>query len=212
MTVVAWARRAALLPLLCVCLLLPACVSNMLNPGPPPARLALAPALPAPLPGNVLDKQLVTALPVCGAELDTDRIATVFADREVRYLAGTRWTGSAPVLLKALLIEALEATGGLRGVGDEMSGLSADARLLTDLRKFALYYEREGAMPVALFEANFRLLNLRTGKVMASLAVSERVAVAGNGRGELAKAMETALQRSLQTLAPWVVEEMRRPE
>lgn len=209
-TVVAWARRVALLPLLCACLLLPSCVSGMLDPGPPPARLALAPAMPAPLPGKEMDKQLVTAMPVCGADLDTDRIATVFSGREVRYLAGARWTSSAPVLLKALLIEALEATGGLRGVGDEMTGLAADVRLLTDLRKFALYYEREGGVPVAVFEANFRLLNLRTGKVMGSLTVSEKAAAAGNGKEELAKAMETTLQQALQTLAPWVVEGVRK--
>lgn len=204
------ARLAALSVLLGAALLFSGCFAGVLDPGPPPARLALIPALPPPLPGQAIDKQLSVALPVCGGELDNDRIATVFADREVRYLADTRWTSSVPVLLRTTMIEALEAVGGLRGVGDELAGLAADARLLTDLRKFALYYETEGGAPVAVFEAGFRLLNLRNGKVMASLTVSEKAGAAGEERTALASAMEAALQRGLARLAPWVVEEMHK--
>lgn len=206
-----WAgtRRMALVSLLCA-LLLPACVGNALNPGPPPTRLALTPALPGALPGAPVDKQLVVAVPVSGSELDNDRIALVFSGREVRYFAQARWTGSVPGLLRTRIIEALESTGSLRGIGDEMAGLSADARLLTDLRKFALYYENENGAPVAVIEASFRLLNLRDGKVAGALTVAERVAAADNGETALAGAMEEAMKKCLDTLAPWVVGEMRR--
>ena len=205
-----WLRRVALPVLLCMTLLLGACFGAILDPGPAPTRLALAPALPAPMAGAATDKQLVVAMPVCGSELDNDRIATVFAGREIRYLGDTRWTSSVPVLLRTTIIEALEATGGLRGVGDELAGLASDARLLTDLRKFALYYESENAAPVAAFEASFRLLNLRDGKVMASLTVSEKAGATGHEKADLARAMEAALQQALAKLAPWTLQEMRR--
>jgi ABC-type uncharacterized transport system, auxiliary component len=206
----AFSVRAALAPLLCAVLLLSSCVSGMLNPGPPPTRLALSPALPGALPGLPVDKQLVVAVPVSGSELDTDRIVLVFSGREVRSLAQARWTGSAPTLFRAKMIEALESTGSLRGIGDEMAGLSADARLLTDLRKFALYYENEGGTPVAVIEAGFRLLNLRDGRIAGALTVAGRAAAAGNGEAELARAMEEAMKKVLDELAPWVVGEMRK--
>lgn len=204
-----WARGFALLSLLCGMLLLPACASGLLSPGPAPARLALNPAPPAPLPGKSIDKQLVVTTPLCGKDLDNDRIALLFG-RELRYLADNRWTDNLPVLLKAKMIEALEATGSLGAVGNDASGLSADARLLTDLRAFALTYETENSVPVATFEAGFKLLNPHNGKVAASLSVSEKTAATGKKADELARAMEDVLQRGLHKMAAWAVGAMRQ--
>lgn len=189
---------------------LSACVSGMLDPGPPPPRLQLTPAMPARMMDKPLNRQVVVAMPVCGAEIDNDRIALIFSGREVRYLSDARWTGSVPVMVRGRIIEALEATGGLRGVSDELAGLLADARLLIDIRQFALHYSSEDAMPVAVLEANFRLLNLSSGKIMATRSVDLKVTAASKDRADLAKAMEKALGDALADIAPWVVGEMKK--
>lgn len=203
-------RRTALIPCLCaVALSLCSCLGGILDPGPAPTRLQLAPAMPNASPGKPVDKQLVVSLPVSGREVDTDRIALIFREREVRYLAAARWTSSAPELVRGKLIEALEVTGALRGVGDEISGIMADARLLVDLRHFSFRYAEEKSPPTAVFEANFRVLNLRNGKITGSRLVARNVPATGTDKGALAAAMETALQQALAEAVPWVVEEMR---
>jgi ABC-type uncharacterized transport system, auxiliary component len=196
--------------LLLLSLPLSSCVSAMLDPGPPPPRLQLAPAMPARMTDKPVNRQIVVASPVSGAEIDNDRIALIFSGREVRYLGDARWTGSVPVMVRGRLIEALEATGGLRGVSDELAGLVADVRLLTDIKQFALHYSSEDAVPVAALEAGFRLLNLNNGRIMASRSVDIKVPAAGKDRADLAKAMEKALSDTLADIAPWVVEEMRK--
>lgn len=181
----------------------------LLNPGPPPVRLQLSPALPAPMLATPLQRQLVVATPVAGREIDTDNIALLFNNREVRYLAGARWTSSVPFLVQSGLIEALEASRILRGVSNESAGISADVRLLTDIRSFHLIYQAEGTTPTAVFEATFRLLNLSNGKILDTHTVEVRVPAASRDRSALAGAVETAFAKALDQTVTWVAQTLR---
>lgn len=190
-------------------LLLSACAA-MFSPGPPPSRLQLSPAMPGKMAGTPLNKQLVVATPLAGSEIDSDSIALVFNGREVRYLADARWTSPVPSLLRRNLIEALEATGALRGISDEMAGIAANARLLTDVRQFSLHYSADNSPPVAVFDATFRLLNLSDGKIAGTKTVEVKTPASGTDKAALVRACETALEKALAETASWVVEEMRR--
>mgnify|MGYP003623621935 FL=1 len=89
-----------------------------LDPGPPPERLLLKPAMPEPLFMTPLKKQLVVSTPTAASDIDNDRIALVYNGREVRYLSGARWSGSLVPLAQRLVIEALESSKAFAGVGD----------------------------------------------------------------------------------------------
>ncbi len=73
------ARRGLLLSLSLACLLLAALsgCARVLDPGPAPTHLLLAPAMPAPGAGGALPLQLAVSLPETSRMLDTDRIALV---------------------------------------------------------------------------------------------------------------------------------------
>lgn len=188
-------------------LLAGACAA-MLDPGPPPVRLQLKPAVAASEYGYGGKGQVIVAVPVAGREVDTDGIALVFHEREVRYLAGARWTNTAPQLLQRFTIDALEASGAFAGVGDEVGGFMADARLTSDLRAFSLYYADAKAAPVARFAAVFRVMDLRSGAMLGTRTVETQAAATSTDNAALARAMEEALAKALRELTPWVVELM----
>lgn len=204
------ARRRLPVLLLTCCLLWVSGCAGLFNPGPPPSRLQLSPPMPAKMAEKPFNKQLVVATPLAGREIDSDNIALVFNEREVRVLADARWTGTAPSLVQRNVIAALESAGALSGVADESAGIAADARLLSDIRQFSLHYTEEGGMPGAVFEGTFRLLNLSTGKVVGIRSVDIKVPASSRDKTALVRAMETALGQGLHQIVPWIVEEMRK--
>lgn len=195
-------RFSALLILLALSLFLPSCAS-MLSPGPPPARLQLAPSMPPQLSAKPLDKQLVVAMPLAGRDIDTDSIALVFHDREVRYLSGVRWVSAVPHMLQRSLIDAFVSANVLRGVTDESAGIAATAKLLCDVRQFSLHYADPKGPPTAVIIAHFRLLNLANGAITGTRIVEVKVPASGSGNLALVSASEAALSRCLAEVVPW---------
>jgi cholesterol transport system auxiliary component len=203
-TLVSPSASTLLLLLLVAAFCLAGC-GGLLNSGPAPTRLLLKPALPPHTTGRPVNKQLVVAAPTSGNIPAGDGITVVFRNREIRMLADARWTAEAPLLIQRSLVDALEATGGLRGVGDDTEGLQADVRLLTDIREFGLRWGEDDTPPVGVFAAVFRLLDLRNGRISASLHVEATTPAAGKNNTDLAVACETALSKGLAQCAAWVL-------
>ncbi|MDR2489084.1 MAG: ABC-type transport auxiliary lipoprotein family protein [Desulfovibrio sp.] len=203
----AWGGSAKCLLSLCLLLVLAAnlfACAAVLNPGQAPARLQLAPAMPDKILSKPLNKQLVVALPTAERDIDTDNIALVFNKREVRYLAGLRWTSPAPNILQRALIDALAATNSLRGVTDESAGIAADAVLFCDLRQFSLHYADPEESPAAVIIVYFRLIDPSDGTLMAMRKVEVSVPAGGRDNADLISACETALSRCLAEISPWI--------
>ncbi len=184
--------------------------ASVLDPGPAPTRVQLNPDMPARVAAAPFAKQLVVALPVAGRDIDTDSIALIFNQREVRYLSGMRWTGTVPYIVQRGLMDALEASGGLKGVADEGAGISANVKLLCDVRQFALRYADEKAAPSAEFAASLKLVNLNNGLVLSAKNLDISVPAGGRDNAALIKAMEQALSQGLAQATPWVLENMKR--
>lgn len=201
-----WTSLALLTALLLCCT---ACAS-LISPGPPPSRLQLHPALPGPLAAGPAQKQVIVAMPSAGRELETDAIALIFNGREVRHLAGARWTGSVPRILQRFFVEALESSRAAAGVSDDVTGLVANARLLSDIKVFGLEYADEKNPPRARFNATFRLLDLYSGKMLAVYSIDNSLPASGNDAVALAGACEKVLEKSLAELAAWTGQELRR--
>ena len=204
-------RPGHLIPLIAFLLLalgLSSCAS-LLDPGPPPSRLRLSPAMPARMAGSPLNKQVIVGMPLAGRDIDTDSIALVFNGREVRYLSGVRWTSPVPHIVQRSLIDALTATNGLRGVSDESAGMFADAKLLSDIRQFALRYDDPKGTPTAVVTINFSLLSLSDGAILDTLNVNVTATALGRDNMALVTACETALSSCLSEVAPWVVWTMK---
>lgn len=191
-----------------LCLSLTGCA--VLDPGPAPARVQLFPKLPPVSTQPPAAKQLVVEMPTSGRDLATDSIALSFKNREVRYLAGYRWTDTAPAVFRRALLDALQANGGLQGVADENAGISADARLISDIKQFHLRYDDPNQAPTAEISVAFQLINLRDGTIMAAKVSSAKQKAAGPDQASLIQAFETALSAVLADAAPWVETQMRQ--
>lgn len=196
-----WATR------LSVCLVVPVCVAGCLVSGPAPRLLQLRPALPPVAAGlkAMQKEQMVVAMPLAGNALDTDAIALLFHDREIRYLAGARWTAPVPRLVQRGVLDGLEVSGAFRGVTDESAGISANVKFLSEVRAFQLRYENEVAPPVAEFTLSARLLDLRTGDIVATRTFQSSVPANGTDALALAAACEAAFAQGLAEIVPWVI-------
>jgi cholesterol transport system auxiliary component len=198
----------ALFPLLLVPAFCLAGCGSLLNSGPAPTRLLLKPALPARTIDSPVNRQLAVARPTTGNAPAGDAIVVILHNREIRTLADARWTADVPFLIQRSLIDALEATGGLRGVGDDTTGLAADVRLLTDIREFGLRWAEDDSSPVGVFDAVFHLLDLRSGRISDSLHVETTAPASGKSNADLARACETALSKGLAQCSSWVLSGM----
>jgi cholesterol transport system auxiliary component len=193
--------------LLFVFLLLPAC-GGLLNPGPPPARIQLNPAMPGKAP-TVIRKQLIVAPPQVEGDMDADSIALLFHGRELRHLSGMRWISPVPQMIQHAIIDAFQTSGGLAGVADDMAGISASARLLCDLRRFCLRYDTEIAPPSAWLYVTLRLVDQSNGRLLGTTTLDISVPAASPEPSALLQAMESTLQQALARITAWTFERMR---
>ena len=88
--------------------------------------------------------QLVVETPTAPAGIDSARIALSQTSYTLEYFAKVGWTDRAPEMIQTLLIESMESTGKIVGVGRESIGLRPDYLLKTDLREFQAVY-RDGS-------------------------------------------------------------------
>ena len=204
--------RPIALPALILLLLLAPAMSGcgkLFDPGPAPARVHLFPTLPEPSSGPPIDKQLVIEAPGSGLDIDTDSIALLFNDREVKYLSGYRWTSRTPVVFQRAVVDALMANQSLRGVTAEGSVLSADARLITDIKRFHLRYTDKNQPPTAEIDAVMQLINQKDGSVVDSKYFQATTKATGNEVSQLMDAFEDTLAKILASSTPWIEQSMR---
>ncbi len=204
-----FAPTALLLVFLCAALPFFAGCAGLLEPGPPPARVQLHPTMPDRLPFTV-NVQLIVAQPQAGRDLDTDGMALLFNGREIRYLSGLRWNMSLPTLLQSKLVDAVQASGCLRGVADDTSGINATARLLCDVHQFSLQYTNEQQAPTAVVEFVLRLVDQRNGSLIGTKTVAARIPAAGTDTTNLVQAYEDALSAALDEAARWIGERLAK--
>jgi cholesterol transport system auxiliary component len=177
----------------------------VLDPGPPAARILLDPELPAPGTAAPLPLQIAVVEPSADDILATDRIAAVFNGFEVRYVAGARWAAPVPRLLQRFLIDALEHTGRFAGVGDGGGGMRSDIRLLCDIRRFGLRY-RGGEPPVAEVSLLLRLMEVKTGRILATLPLSGQERITTDDLGHQVLAFTAIMGELLARSGAWAVE------
>lgn len=180
-----------------------------LDPGPPPVRIRLNPAMPGGMAGTVIKQQLTVASPELAQDIDNDRIVLIFPGREVRRLSDARWSSGLDGIMNDALVGAFDSTGAFAGIGDELSGLASKYRLNSDIRLFALEYASENGPAEARFIATFRLLDTIEARVVASRTIDIKVPAGGMDTQALVGALEKALEQGLDEVCRWVVASVR---
>ena len=115
----------------------------------PASRLyRLAPQTEGVPNSRPVHQQLVIVLPVSPQSLDTDRIALTRNRDNARLFRGCESGPIAPPYsLQGLLIRAFEDSGRIIAVGRDLTGLTPDYLLETELREFEARYGEAGSQP-----------------------------------------------------------------
>ena len=176
-------------------LLLAACSS-----GAPPATFDLT----APRDGIAAGRGrglLVVAEPQALAALDSNRILIRTSDGGIAYLPDAQWSDRLPKLLQVRLIQTFENGSRLQAVGRPGDRLVPAAQLNSEIRTFGID-EKTGE---AVVEISVKIVNDRTGRILAGQLFTSRVPSGGSASGPVATAaLDLATQSLLRDIVRWV--------
>ncbi|HRK24935.1 MAG TPA: ABC-type transport auxiliary lipoprotein family protein [Beijerinckiaceae bacterium] len=167
---------------------------------PPPATFDLG---AAPRPAAPMGRgQLAVAEPQAVTFLDSERMAVRTSGNTIAYLPGGQWADRLPKLVQARLIESFENARRIRSVARPGGRIMAAHQLNSDIRTF----EVQEASREAVVEITARIVNDRTGQIVAAEQFAARAPVESIDAAGAAKALDAASQKVLADLVRWVSE------
>ena len=186
-----------------IALLLAGCAAL---PGGGPAPLDtydLKASAPQAAGANRPRTQVLVAEPSALKALDGENIVIRPAAGSIEFLGGAQWADRLPRVVQARLVEALQATGRLGGVGKPGEGLAIDYQVVTEIRAFEVRLDGAPRAEVALY---VKLLNDRNGVVRAARGFSAFAPLGpGAGNDAYVAALDRAFAQVVQELVPWVL-------
>ena len=166
--------------------------------GPPPTTFDLS-ALPVGSTLRGTPHQLVVAEPVATQAIDSDRVVVRPSEGELAYLSGAQWADRLPRLVQTRLIQSFENTHAVRLVGRPGDRLASDRTLETEIRAFELDVKRGEAV----VEITAKILDDRTGHLVATQVFAARVPSGGTGGPAATSALDAALAQCMRAIAAW---------
>ena len=155
--------------------------------------------------GTAVQWQLSIDTPVASDALDTPRMLVMPSPGALETYKGARWSDTAPMLLRSLLIQAFQNSGRISGVGASTSGLHGDYLLAIDLYDFETQY-RDGS-PHAVIRLNAKLSDSSVNRIAAARTFEADVPVSGSQAAAAATAFEQVLAQLLPSIVDWALTE-----
>jgi cholesterol transport system auxiliary component len=180
-----------------------ACVGSVLksdNEAPDLYRLA-APAASGGGAGPSLAQAITVARPRSVSSLDTDRIAVTTPGHGFDYLAGARWSDTAPQMVQQLLVDTLMAEGRFATAVAAPSRVPTDLLLEVELRHFEAVYASVGEPPRILVQLQANLVDVRRGTRVASFDSRAEATATRNDRTAVVAAFEDTALRAARDAA-----------
>ena len=155
--------------------------------------------------GTPVRWQLAVDTPLASDALDTARMLVMPTPGAIETYKNARWSDTAPLLLRSLVVQAFQQSGRITGVGASTSGLHADYSLAIDLYDFETQYQ--AGAPRAVIRLNARLSDLSVNRIVAARAFEAQAPVGGAQAGDAATAFEQALNELLPRMVGWTIEQ-----
>jgi cholesterol transport system auxiliary component len=147
--------------------------------------------------------QILVAEPGALKALDGENVVVRPSAGSVEFLKGAQWADRLPRVVQARLVEALQATGRLGGVGKPGEGLAIDYQVVTEIRAFEVRLDGAPRAEVVLY---VKLLNDRNGVVRAARGFSASAPLGGGtGNDAYVAALDRAFAQVVRELVPWVL-------
>ncbi|WP_428642829.1 ABC-type transport auxiliary lipoprotein family protein [Roseibium sp.] len=147
--------------------------------------------------------QVLVAAPRALKALDTSYIAVVEKGPVYSYFPKTAWADTLPNVVQLKLVETLQNTGRLRGVGLPGDGLLIDYQLQTEIRAFEL---RVGGGNRGVVEISARVVNDRNGRTVATKVFRAETPSGSNSVDKAVEAMNASADRVFTELAAWTLQ------
>lgn len=199
-------RRAALLALMAV--LSSGCVSLLPEPAAPAAVYRLTPIDDLAETDALQGVRIAVARPRASEILSGDRIAVLTSDQSIAFYEGIRWSDPTPVLVRRLLIDAMERAGLATSIALPNEVVDRDYVLHADLREFALW--RDGDRLDARMRLSLRVVALESRSVIAAKIVESQAAARDRDGDSVAAAMNEAARQAIRDTVSWTIDEVAR--
>lgn len=142
---------------------------------------------------------LVIAQPTAISAIDSERIVARPPSGEVTYVPDSQWSDGLTRLLQARILESFENANRLSAVGRVGDRLTADYQLATDVRTF----EVDAGRGVASVEVSVKIINDKTGRIVAGQIFSATAPVSTVNGSEASRGLDVALQKVLVEVVEW---------
>lgn len=152
-----------------------------------------------------VDWQLSIGRPEASRMADSLRIAVRPSADEMQVYKGASWTKPPSEMVEDAVLRALEDSGKIPGVARQGSGVTADYKLVMDLRRFESDYAG-GTTPSATIELNAKLLHSAGGQdVVASRTFVQSVPAASTAVPDVVDAFNRGLGQIAHDVAGWTL-------
>lgn len=148
--------------------------------------------------------QLSLTHPEAARMVDSLRIAVRPSPGELQVYKGAAWAKTPTEQVEDTVLRALEDSGKIPAVARQGSGISADYKLVMDLRRYEADYAG-GASPAAVIEVNAKLLHAPDQDVVGSRTFVQRAPAAGTDIATVAQAFSQALGAVGGEIAGWTL-------
>ncbi|MCK7614914.1 ABC-type transport auxiliary lipoprotein family protein [Roseibium sediminicola] len=154
------------------------------------------------LAGRASRVQVLVAAPRALKALDTSYIAVVDKGPIYSYFPDSAWADTLPNVVQQKLVETLQNTGRLRGVGVPGDGLLIDYQLQTEIRAFEL---RVDGTDRGLVEISARVVNDRNGRTVATKVFRAETPSGSTSVDKAVEAMNASADRVFAEMAAWTL-------
>lgn len=164
----------------------------------PDPRVQADPSWPA------VQWQLTLSPPTAGRMVDSQRIAVRPTPGELQVYKGAVWAKSPSEQVTDTVLHALEDSGKIPAVARQGSGVTADYKLVMDLRRFEADYAG-ATVPKATIEVSAKLLHASDQDIVASHIFLQAVPAASTDVAAVTQAFDQALGMIGRDITGWIL-------
>jgi ABC-type uncharacterized transport system auxiliary subunit len=197
-------RLAVVIPLLCTA----ACAGSFFQSKvEPPSLFMLSAGMNSPpAPSAQIPVDLAVLRPKLNAGLETDRIAVLYPDRRLDFLADARWSGPLGDVLQDFAVREFRARAGLRNVSADASVFASAYWLEIEATDFQAEYATAGSAPVVRVHLLARIGNSADRRVLGLFSASAEQPAAENRLAPIIDAYHRAADAALTEIVSRCVE------
>lgn len=144
--------------------------------------------------------QILIVEPAALKALDSENIVIETSGLTIQYLSEAQWSDRLPRVVQQKLATAFDSSNKFSGIGLPGQGLAIDYQLITEIRAFGIVASSNQAkVTIAV-----KLLNDRTGNVIASQTFSSVANAGSSVSSDYVRALDTAFTDVSEKMVIWV--------